>query len=62
MTAALRGGPYDRLMFEIDEGQTDIKIGPKNLIKGGADLPVARYEYSGRQDGNGNAIFEVVDD
>ena len=61
MTAILRGGPYDRLMFEIDEGETEIKLGPKNAIQGGVDLPVARYEYSGKQDDKGNAIFEVAD-
>lgn len=62
MTAILRGGPYDRLMFEIDEGETEIKLGPKNMIQGGADLPVARYEYGGRQDDDGNAIFDLVTD
>jgi hypothetical protein len=52
--------PDDRLVFEIEEGQTEIKLGPKNMIQGGADLPVARYEYSGRQDDDGNAIFDLV--
>jgi len=62
MTAVLRGGPYDRIVFEIDEGQTEINIGPKNLIEGGAEMPVARYIYGGSQDDGGNAIFGVATD
>ena len=62
MTAILRGGPYDGHVCEIDEGETEIKLGPKNMIQGGADLPVGRYEYSGRQDDDGNAIFDLVTD
>ena len=62
MTAVLRGGLYDRLVFEIEEGQTEIKVGPKNAIEGGPDLPVAKYAYGGSQDDDGNAVFEVVAD
>ena len=59
LTALLRGGPYESLMFEIGDRQTEINLGPKNLIEGAADLPVARYQYSGHQDDDGNAIFTV---
>lgn len=49
-------------MFEIEDGQTEIKLGPKNLIEGGTDMPVAKYAYGGSQDDDGNAIFEAVPD
>jgi hypothetical protein len=60
VTAVLRGGPYNDLGFEIGEGETEMKLGPTNLIDGQPDLPIARYRYTGSQDSGGNAIFEVV--
>jgi hypothetical protein len=60
MTAILRGGPYDGLIFEIEEAQTEIS--PKSLLFTGPPPPDATYRYSGNQDDDGNAVFGLATD
>ena len=59
MTAILRGGPYDGIVCEIEEGQSEISTKPL-FFTGPAPPPNATYRYSGSQDDDGNAIFGPV--
>lgn len=62
MTAILRGGPYDGLVFEIEEGQTEISPKPLRGSFTGPPPPAATYKYGGTEDDGGNAIFGLSTD
>lgn len=60
MTAVLRGGVLDRIVFEIDEGASVIDMGQMEILySGGPPPPRTIYRYSGSQDAEGNAIFQA---
>ncbi|MGH2838211.1 MAG: hypothetical protein ACRDJY_07685 [Thermoleophilaceae bacterium] len=57
MTAILRGGPFDSIVFEIEEGQTEISA--KADLFTGQPPPEATYKYTGVIDAERNAVFEI---
>jgi len=60
-TGVLRGGPFDGIVVEIEEGAETLQVGEPNVGSGGEPgvrmAELSDYRFSGELDEDGNAVY-----